>query len=92
MQDKFEETRQQFHEIRNLLGHLDLEVRDLKEQLANVRLSLEHRIERIELALNLPPESARKEPLPAHQEKGGGSTTGIPGSTAGPQPPTPGGA
>jgi hypothetical protein len=92
MQDKLEDIQQQFHEFRNLLGHLDLAVRDLERQLADVRLTLEHRIERIELALKLPPESVRKEPLPAHQDKAGngGSATGIPDSTTGHQPPTPG--
>jgi hypothetical protein len=75
-----EETRQQVHEIRNLLGRLNLEVRDLTKQIAEVRIALEHRLERIELAIKLPPESVRKELLPAHEDKG--SPPGIP-----PQPP-----
>ncbi|HUA64888.1 MAG TPA: hypothetical protein VME24_03510 [Alphaproteobacteria bacterium] len=71
MQDKLEETRRQFHEIRNLLGHLNLGIRDLEKQIAGLRISLEHRLERIEVALNLPPESARKESLPVHEDKEG---------------------
>jgi hypothetical protein len=69
MQNIFEETRQQLHEFRILLGHLKLEVRDLETQMAEIRISMEHRIDRIELALNLLPRPAHKESLAAHEDK-----------------------
>lgn len=70
MQKIVEETRQQVQEFLNVLGHLKLEVRDLETQIAEARISLEHRIDRIELILSLAPGSAHRKSLPAREDKG----------------------
>jgi hypothetical protein len=48
MKEPVEEVRKQFHEIRNLLGHLQLKVRDLEEQITEDRAALGQKLEQLE--------------------------------------------
>lgn len=48
MKELSEEIRKQLHEFRNILGHLQFKVTDLEEQISELRISLEERMDRAE--------------------------------------------